>query len=220
VTALGSGASTTAGAALDDPADWVVALSVPGPEQDRAMRLLHALMVRAARTQAHRMRGLLGGAGPDVVEEIANQAADEALMALLGKLGTFEGRSRFTTWAYKFAVLQAATAVRARAWRDRDVDLDGLDAIADPSPGPAMYAEAADLGSVVRAAIETELSPHQRRIVVALVLDEVPIDVLAERLGANRNALYKTLHDARKRLRAHLRRAGYLADDDSQAGAR
>jgi RNA polymerase sigma-70 factor, ECF subfamily len=199
---------------------WLADLTDEGPAGQQALAHLRELLLRAARHQVWRLRDLLPGAGAGELEDLAQQAADDALVAVLRKLGTFEGRSRFTTWAYKFAVLQAATAVRARAWHDRDVDLDGLDAIADPSPGPAMYAEAADLGSVVRAAIETELSPHQRRIVVALVLDEVPIDVLAERLGANRNALYKTLHDARKRLRAHLRRAGYLADDDSQAGAR
>ena len=215
MTTVGSDAADSA---LSGTVDWVEALTLPGPAQDQAMRLLHDLMVHAARCQVLRMRSTLGGVGPAVVEEIANQSADEAMMAVLRKLGTFEGRSRFTTWAYKFAVLQAATDVRSRAWRDRDVHLEGLELLADQGSAPEQYAEAADLAGVVRAAIENELSPHQRRILVALVVDGVPIDVLADRLGATRNALYKTLHDARKRLRAHLRDTGYLADIDRQAG--
>lgn len=215
MTTLGRDAADTASSGI---VDWVESLTVPGPAQDEAMRLLHELMVRAARVQVLRMRSTLGGVGLAVVEEIANQSADEAMMAVLRKLRTFEGRSRFTTWAYKFAVLQAATDVRSRAWRDRDVQLDGLELLADKGTAPEQYAEAADLAAVVRTAIETELSPHQRRILVALVVDGVPIDVLADRLGASRNALYKTLHDARKRLRAHLRDTGHLADIDRQAG--
>lgn len=214
MTALESGAADTRVSHVED---WVATLSVPGPEQDEAMRQLHGMMLRAARRQVSRMSGLLGGVGPEVVEEIANQSADEAMMALLGKLGEFEGRSRFTTWAYKFAVLQAATDVRSRAWRGRDVHIDGLE-VAATGAGPPDYAEAADLSAVVRHAVDTVLTPHQRRILLALVVEDVPIDVLAERLGATRNALYKTLHDARKRLRAHLRSTGHLSSIDEQTG--
>lgn len=197
--------------------DWVGTLSGVGPERDEALRALHGMLLRAARCQVTRMSPMLGSVGPAVRDEIANQSADEALMALLGKLATFEGRSRFSTWAYKFAVLQTATNVRKHAWRDRDVHLDGLEMLADDAAAPEDYAEAADLASTVRRAIHSELSPHQRRILVALVVDEVPIDVLAERLGTNRNALYKTLHDARKKLRSHLHATGHL---DLESGTR
>jgi RNA polymerase sigma-70 factor, ECF subfamily len=210
---LGADPAATQGAAVAPVTDWVRALSTPGAEQDGALRDLHAMMLRAARRQVERMRSMLGGVGPDVLDEIANQSADEAMVALLGKLSTFEGRSRFTTWAYKFAVLQAATEVRSLAWRAREVHLDSLDHLAAPGAVPDQYAVAADLATAVRVAIETDLTPHQRRILVALVVDAVPIDVLAERLGTTRNALYKTLHDARSRLRASLRRTGHLADD-------
>jgi RNA polymerase sigma-70 factor (ECF subfamily) len=206
------------GTTLPGTVDWVATLGGAGPERDEAMRLLHGLLLRAARCQVTRMRTTLGPVGAVVVDEIANQSADEAMMAVLGKLSTFEGRSRFSTWAYKFAVLQAATNVRKHAWRDRDVHLDGLELLADRGGGPEQYAEAAELATVVRRAILTELSPHQRRILVALVVDEVPIDVLAERLGTNRNALYKTLHDARRKLRAHLHGTGHLTDVDPEAG--
>jgi RNA polymerase sigma-70 factor, ECF subfamily len=192
-----------------DPDDWVVALSVEGPDHHHALRRLHALLLRAARHQVSRMDTLLDGAGPDVADELTHQAADEAMVALLAKLHTFKGRSRFTTWAYKFGILQAATAVRSHAWRTRQVVLDD-DVGVDLGPSVEEYAETADLARAVRRAIDEALTPHQRRIMLALLVDEVPIDVLAERLDTTRNALYKTLHDARVRVRADLTAAGYL----------
>ena len=205
MTALGP--PPAAATASTERTDWVSTLSLPGPERDRALRELHALLVHAARRQVHRMGWSTKGEAD--VDELANQAADEALVALLGKLHTFEGRSRFTTWAYKFAVLHAANAVRAAAWRGREIQLDGLELLPDTAPHPGHYAEARDLVEVVRRLLGTTLTPHQRRVVVALVVDEVPIDVLADRLGTNRNALYKTLHDARRNLRAYLTTRGF-----------
>ena len=203
------------------PLDWVEALSVPGPRQDHAMSSLHQMMLRACRHQIRRMGSTLAGVGSERLEEIANQAADEAMMSVLAKLTTFQGRSRFTTWAYKFAILQCATEVRRYAWRNREVELKDdvqIAQITERGPSPASQAEGADLAAAVRRAIDEALTPHQRRITIALLIDEVPIDVLAERLGSNRNALYKTVHDARTRLRAHLITSGHLSTPRPQAG--
>jgi RNA polymerase sigma-70 factor, ECF subfamily len=192
----------------DAPIDWVATLATPGSARDLAIRDLHALLLRAARTQATRM-GAQASLGDRQADDIVNQAADDALVAILGKLSTFEGRSRFTTWAYKFAVLNAAVEVRRRLWERRPVPLDEVDLIAlDPPPGD--YAEAADLAAAVRSAVQDALSPHQRRVLIALVVEDVPIDVLADRLGTSRNALYKNLHDARVRLRTDLLARGFL----------
>lgn len=196
--------------AADDPDDWVLALSFDGPGHELALRRLHALLLRATRHQVVRMRTQLGGAGSEQIEELAQQAADEAMVAVLAKLHTFQGRSRFTTWAYKFAILQAATEVRTQAWRTRQVALDDDHITVDLGPSVEEYAEAAELARAVHRAIDEALTPHQRRIMLALLVDQVPIDVLAERLGTNRNALYKTLHDARVRVRAHLAASGHL----------
>jgi RNA polymerase sigma-70 factor (ECF subfamily) len=201
-----------------EPENWVEALSTPGPRQDRAMGSLHQMLLRASRHQVWRMRSTLAGIGDERLEEIANQAADEAMMAVLSKLSTFEGRSRFTTWAYKFAILQSATEVRRFAWQHREVELDDDAQLQTRGPSPASYAEASDLASAVRGAIDVALTPHQRRVTIALLVEEVPIDVLAQRLGTNRNALYKTVHDARTRLRAHLIASGHLATPHTQAG--
>ena len=188
--------------------DWVATLSTPGSARDLAIRDLHALLLRAARAQILRM-GAQASLGDRQADDIVNQAADDALVAILGKLSTFEGRSRFTTWAYKFAVLNAAVEVRRRLWERRPVPLDDVDLIA-PDPAPGHYAEAAELAAAVRSALQEALSPHQRRVLVALVEEEIPIDVLADRLGTSRNALYKNLHDARVRLRADLVARGFL----------
>ena len=204
-------AGTSGKPSRDEPPDWVSALSAPGPECDEALRQLHALMLRAASHQVRRMRAMLPGAGARVCDDIANGAADDALAALLGKLSTFEGRSRFTTWAYKFAILQAATEVRRYAWTGREISLDDIDAWSPATePSPEQRAEASDLASAVRRALGEALTPYQRKIAVALLVDQVPIDVLADRLGTTRGALYKTLHMARGRLRVHLVASGHL----------
>jgi RNA polymerase sigma-70 factor (ECF subfamily) len=175
-------------------------------------------MIRAAAHQVWRMRSALPDPSPAAVDVIVNQAADEAMTALLGKLHTFEGRSRFTTWAFKFAILQAATEVRRLQWQHREVELRDLDvAAAPPHENPELHAEGNDLAHAVADAMRRVLTPYQRRIAVALLVDGVPIDVLAERLGTNRGALYKTLHDVRARLRSELTATGYLAGQDTRS---
>jgi RNA polymerase sigma-70 factor, ECF subfamily len=196
---------------IEEPEDWVTALRSTGPMQDEALRRLHSLMVAAARRRVWQMRSMLPGAGVQRFDELANSAADDALATLLGKLDSFEGRSRFTTWAYKFAILQASVEVRRQAWAGRGIELEELDIRVDAGPSPEQQAEAADLATAIGVALDVALTPHQRRIAVALLIDHVPIDVLAERLGTSRGALYKTLHEARTRLRAHLTSTGYLA---------
>jgi RNA polymerase sigma-70 factor (ECF subfamily) len=177
-----------------------------GPEHERALGELRELLLRAARFEVHRrasaMPHLRGGDG----EDLAQQSADDALVAILGKLDDFRGESRFTTWAYKFALLEAAVKLRRRAWQGREVPIEAehWSHIADRGSTPDVDAEEAELMRAIRLAIEEELTPHQREVLVALTLNGVPIDVLAERLGTTRGALYKTLHDARRKLRAVL----------------
>ncbi len=142
------------------------------------------------------------------------QAADDALMAVLRRLDDFRGTSRFTTWAYKFALLEAAVKLRKRAWQGREVPLEPetRTLFSSSTPGPADAAEQGELVRTLRAAIDELLTPHQRRVLVALALNGVPIDVLADRLQTTRGALYKTLHDARRKLRRHLDECGLSLD--------
>jgi RNA polymerase sigma-70 factor (ECF subfamily) len=184
---------------------WVAELGAPGgPAHDAAVARLHGLLVRAARFELRRR-----GAHADL-EDLAHQAADDALVAILAKLDGFRGQSRFTTWAYKFALLEAGVKARRRAWQGREVPMadDGWAVVADRRHGPGADAETAELLAAVAAAIDDALTPHQRAVLVAITLQDVPIDVLAERLATTRGALYKTLHDARRKLRARLAEQG------------
>ena len=189
--------------------DWVEALSTPGRARDDAVERLHALLLRASRFEVARRRRALGYLR-DNLDDLATQAADDALMAIMAKLDTYRGESRFTTWAYKFAVLEAGTKVRRRAWQEREMPLEeeGWSRLPDRRAAPAGDLETAELLGAVRDAIADALTPHQRTVLVAVTLNDVPIDVLAERLATTRGALYKTLHDARKSLRARLAEQG------------
>lgn len=189
------------------------ALRSVGSEYDDAVRQLRDLVRRAARQQVARMPRVSAELGAVRAEEIIESAADSAAVAVLQRLDSFEGRSRFTTWAYKFGIWHASTEAQRALWGDRPIELDAADDPANSDPlTPESYAEATALSRAVSTASRTVLTPHQRRVALALLVQEVPIDVLAERLGTTRNALYKTLHDARVSLRAELVRHGYLPE--------
>ena len=195
---------------------WVEALSGGGRRHHEAVAALHALLLRAARFEVARR----GGGRSGEFDDLATQAADDALMAIMRKLHTYRGESRFTTWAYKFALLEAAVKVRKRAWREREVPLeaDGWAQLADRRISPEADAESSELIAAVCDGIAEALTPHQRAVLVALTLNDVPIDVLAERLGTTRGALYKTLHDARRKLRARLSENGLALESTTQGG--
>jgi RNA polymerase sigma-70 factor (ECF subfamily) len=193
---------------------WVDALRSEGAQRDEAVSDLYALLLRAARFEAGRRRAALRHVRGEELEDIATQAADDALMAVLSKLEQYRGASRFTTWAYKFALLEAGVRLRRRAWQGREVVLEpeAWPRFADRRGSPHEALESDELLRALRSAIDGVLTPHQRMVFVALALNQVPIDVLAERLGTTRGALYKTLHDARRKLRRELIAAGYVQD--------
>jgi RNA polymerase sigma-70 factor (ECF subfamily) len=176
--------------------DWVAELT--GPRSADAQRRLYALLLKAADFEVRR-RALTSGVTD--IEDLVTQSADDALLAIMRKLHTYRGESRFTTWAYKFALYEAAAKTRRRAWRDRELPLLDADF---PARSTSDDLETAELLRAIARGIESRLTPHQREVLVALAVNGVPIDVLAERLQSSRGALYKTLHDARKRLRAYL----------------
>ena len=190
---------------------WLEALAGAGARRDEAISRLHGLLLRAARFEVARRRQGLKHLRGEELDDIAMQTADDALVAVLARLDGFRGESRFTTWAYKFALLEAAVALRRRAWQGREIPLE-------PERWPLLEggglstgasSEQRELLQAVVTAVREVLTPHQRRVLLAVVLDDVPIDVLAERLGTTRGALYKTIHDARARLRAALAQGGF-----------
>src|SRR5919108_5231111 len=193
-----------------DSREWLNALRATGPERDAAVGRLHELLLRAARFEVSRRRAALSHVRGEEVDDIAHQAADDALVAVMAKLDDYRGASRFTTWAYKFALLEAGVRVRRRAWQQREVvlDSDSWTRLARAGAGPEANAERSELLAALTDCIGEELTSHQRNVLVSLAIDGVPIDVLAERLGTSRGALYKTLHDARRKLRAALSARG------------
>ena len=200
----------------DDSRGWLKALAGTGPTRDAAIERLHALLLRAARFEvARRQRGAGISGGPGDLADLAMHSADDALVAILSKLRTYRGDSAFTTWACKFALHAAAVEVRRRSWHGREVPLetDGWERLlGDRQVTPDGQAQTSELVRAVRGAIAEVLTPHQRAVLVAITLDDVPIDVLAERRGTTRGALYKTLHDARRKLRTRLAQDGLAID--------
>ena len=213
-------ASTEPTPALDpESREWLGSLRASGREHDEAVVRLHELLLRAARFECARRRPTLPHLRGNDLDDIANQAADDALVSVLAKLDTFRGASRFTTWAYKFGLLEAAVKLRRRAWQGREIPLEpetwSLFAGAGIEPDESV--EQSELLETLQQAIAEVLTPHQRRVLVALALNGVPIDVLAERLNTTRGALYKTLHDARRKLRGHLDELGLSLETPEEA---
>jgi RNA polymerase sigma-70 factor (ECF subfamily) len=207
--------SVTADAGERESLAWVQALSGARSDRDEAVERLHALLLRAARFELNRRRRLgVQQSALDEFDDLATQAADDALVSVLRKLHTYRGESRFTTWAYKFALLEAAVKSRTRPWHHREIPLEaeGWERLRDTRTSLAGQAEAAELIDAVRDGIVEVLTPHQRAVLVALTLNDVPIDVLAERHKTTRGALYKTLHEARRRLRIRLAEDGLAVD--------
>ena len=189
---------------------WLDALRESGSERERAVQRLHELLLRATRFEVGRRVAMSPWLRAER-EDLAQQSADDALMAILAKLDDYRGASRFTTWAYKFALLEAAAKTRRRAWHDRQIALDTDDwrLIADGSVAPDREVEMSEVLTEVRDALDEEITSHERQILTAITLNDVPIDELAERLSTTRGALYKTLHVARGKLRRRLVANGF-----------
>ena len=190
---------------------WLEQLRPGCTRREAAVARLHDLLLRAARHELQRRRVRL--AGPEL-DDLAQQCADDATMNVLARLDEFRGLSRFTTWAYKFAIFEVSGKLARHAWRHHppsEQDWDRLPDALTPRPGEA--AERREQLAALARAIEHDLTGRQREVFVAVALNEVPIDGLALQLGSNRNAVYKNLFDARRRLRASLAAAGHPVEE-------
>ena len=195
-------------------AEWVEQLRAGHPRREAAVAKLHDVLVRAAVHELARRRWQLGAiAGPEL-DDLAQQAADDALMSILRRLDEFRGLSRFTTWAYKFVMFEIASKVARHAWRRQppsgdEPAWDQLPDVVAPRPGDRLVQR--EQLEVLSSAIG-ELTGRQREVFVAIVVNGVPLDTLALSLGSNRNAVYKVMFDARRKVRAALVANGYLPD--------
>jgi RNA polymerase sigma-70 factor, ECF subfamily len=190
---------------------WVEQLTPGHPARDHAVARLRELLLRVATHELGRRRGRLGSISGPEFDDLAQQAADDAALVILDKLDDFRGLSRFTTWAYKFAVFEVSSKVARHAWQRHPPSSDSLvlQQAAEPlSHRPGETLERREQLRILTEAI-AELTQRQREVFVAIALNDVPIDELALQLGSNRNAIYKNLFDARRRLRARLAAAGH-----------
>jgi RNA polymerase sigma-70 factor, ECF subfamily len=194
----------------DESAEWLRVLDRGAADHDVGLARLHERLLRSARAELHRRSTSV--TGPEL-DDLAHQAAGDAMLAILAKLGTFRGESRFTTWAYRFVVLEVSHKLGRHYWRTAPQALDGeqWDSLPDRlGVDPHQHAEARQLASVVRRAVDETLTEHQRAVFVAVVLEGVPLDALCARDGVSRSAVYKTVFDARRKIRAALVANGYL----------
>jgi RNA polymerase sigma-70 factor (ECF subfamily) len=190
-------------------AEWLAALRSDGPEQAAAIAELRAYVLRAATFALRRSRGDLGLMSRGEIHQLAEDCAQEAVLAIVQTLDRFRGESRFTTWVYSFAINAALVAARRERWKR--VPLEPLLERSDVGPpaDPAHRTLQDETLAVVREAIERQLTERQRQALKAIVFEGVPLDELARHWGSNRNAIYKLLHDARRKLKAHLEARGF-----------
>jgi len=192
---------------------WLAALSQPGPEQERALVDLRAFLVRGL--------GYAMVDRPQVSEADIEGFVQEALLKILHNLASFRGDSRFTTWAQKIAVHEAFTELRRKRWEN--VSLEEMIAryegdftpsvLTDPEPAPEERVTQQLLLETVKRLIVEELTDRQRQAIVAVVFAGMPTEEVARRMGTNRNALYKVMHDARQRLKRRMQAEGISLED-------
>jgi RNA polymerase sigma-70 factor (ECF subfamily) len=204
--------------ALDeDSVEWLRSLRGTEEEREAAASRLHQVLLKIARFECHRRNGQLRIVGPEI-DDLAHQAAADALVAVIRKVDDFRGESRFTTWAYKFVMFEVSTKVGRHFWRTPPVAMEAEDWDRLPDRfglDPARASEWKSLVEVIRRSVDEELTDRQREIFIAVVLNGVSLDALVAKTGSNRNAIYKMLFDARRKLRDSLVTNGYLDSDNA-----
>ncbi|MFC6704536.1 sigma-70 family RNA polymerase sigma factor [Flexivirga alba] len=191
---------------------WLAQLRASGPQHETALSRLHELLLRVAFAEVNRRGPSTGIAGPEL-DDLAHQAASDAMLAILAKLDSFRGESRFTTWAYRFVVLEVSGKLGRHYWRKPHAQLDVEEWERLPGrlgAGPEHLAEQRELIDAVRQAVDETLTGHQRGLFVAIVLNGVPLDALVAQTGSSRGAIYKTIADARRKIRLFLVANGQL----------
>jgi RNA polymerase sigma-70 factor (ECF subfamily) len=199
--------------------EWLHELTASGAMQEAAIADLRDLLLRAALYFFSRNPRDLNALDREEIIHRAEDCAQEALIAVMNHLPEFRGDSKFTTWAYKFAINTALVAARLERWKG--VSLDDLASTGEKNffkwtiqyrPGgstPEQSAIQGEIRVIIRDVIEHELTEKQRHVLFLMVFHEVPLDEVVRHLGSNRNAVYKLLHDARRKLKSGLQARGF-----------
>ena len=201
-------------------AEWLEELRSSGPAQEQAINDLREFLLRAVLYFFSQNPGDLGGLAREEIKQVAQDMAQEALLTVLRHLDDFRGESKFTTWAYRFAINISLVEARRRRWKN--ISLESLTANAElpdfqfkdeAAEDPDLAVRQQEIWEIIRHAIENDLTPRQRELLTALAFEDVPMDVVTERFHSNRNAIYKMLHDARTRLKKTLEERGFGVEE-------
>lgn len=203
--------------------EWLHDLSASGEIQETAIADLRNLLLRAALYFFHRNLGEFEGMTREEILQCAEDCAQEALIAVMNHLSDFRGDSKFSTWAYKFAINMSLMTARRQRWKGKSVDQ--LDFSKDTRFAELMPDRSAiqhEIIDMIQEVIQGELTERQREVLILMVFQQMPMDEVVHRLDTNRNAIYKLLHDARRKLKTKLQARGFelseLLDLFSQPG--
>ena len=201
--------------------EWIADLQAGGDVQTAALEDLRKRLQRSIYYYLSQERSDLRDLAARELAIMADDMAQDATLRVMANLENFRGESRFTTWANKIAIRLAISDLRRARYRDFSLDEitrngDFLSAeaslISEAPPAPERAAERDDVREQIMAAMREALTERQYQALVAVTLQNVPMDIVAEQMGTNRNALYKLIHDARRKLRAHLESKGISVD--------
>jgi RNA polymerase sigma-70 factor (ECF subfamily) len=194
--------------------EWLDELTASGEVQETAIADLRDLLLRAALYFFNRNPGDFGGMNRDEILQCAEDCAQEALIAVMDHLSDFRGDSKFTTWAYKFAINMALMTARRQRWKGKSLDeLPVSNSVLFDGELPDQSLIQREIRGILEEVIKGELTDRQRQILILMVFHEVPMDEIVQRLGTNRNAIYKMLHDARRKLKNRLQARGFEIEE-------
>ena len=202
-----------------DSSSWMAALGGSGITRNEALSTLHQMLLKVAVREAYRRGPMFRIGGPEL-NDLAHQSADDAMVAILGKLDTFRGESRFTTWAYRFVALEVSSKLGRHFWLKPSVSLDVEEWERLPDRfgvDPLAQTQLHELITAVQQAMSETLTDHQHRFFVAIVINGIPMDAMVSESGLKRGAIYKAVFDARRKIRAHLTANGYLDEETTSA---
>lgn len=197
--------------------EWLGQLRADGtPEQAEAIEDLRQYLLRAVLYFFSQNPGDLRSLARPELEQVAQDLAQDALLTILKNLDDFRGESKFTTWAYRFAINMSLVEARRQRWKNLSLDkilenseLPDFQFQDKESPDPDRRAQQQEIWETVREVIQNELTERQRKILTAVVFDDVPVDIVTQEFKMNRNAVYKMVHDARTKLKRRLQERGF-----------
>jgi RNA polymerase sigma-70 factor (ECF subfamily) len=198
--------------------EWLQQLTTNGSDRDAAISDLRELLLRAALYFFSRNLGDFQGVGQEEILQRAEDCAQDALIAVLDHLSDFRGDSKFTTWAYKFAINIAMVSARRERWKWVSLDalaadegnsidklLQDISAVIPPEQSVLQ----SEVQRIIQDVISNDLTGKQRQVLVLMLIHDVPLDEVVRHFGSNRNAVYKLLHDARRKLKSSLAANGF-----------